>query len=232
MDNINMNKCLDNVNNEKKVKPKCKKITKEKKYFIPFQQDKLYWIFYYMKYGYLEYNLVGSNSYSIEVDNKIELTDKIKKNKNIFKDYKLQKINDSINELLCNSEITFKTFLIICILNNISFIFIVDKMYYNLLFDDADKMYLIHLNNGIYGCEKIDVQNIEVYKKNKFELKYYEKAIYSLNTYNMEQITDICNQLNISLLNNEEKKRKKEDLYNSILEKVNIFYNTKLINRD
>ena len=53
-----------------------------------------------MKYGYLEYNLVGSNSYSIEVENKIKLTDEIKKNKKFFKDYKLQKINDSINEFI------------------------------------------------------------------------------------------------------------------------------------
>ena len=232
MDNVNMIKCLDNVNTEKKIKSKPKRKIKENKYFIPFQEDKLFWIFYYMKYGYLEYNLVGSNSYSTEVENKIKLTDEIKKNKNIFKEYKLQKINDSINELLCNSEITFKTFLILCILNNISFIYSVNKIYFNLQFDDAEEMYLIHLNNGFYGCEKIDVKNVEIYKTNRFEIKYYEKAIYSSNTYNMEQIIDICNQLDVSLLNNEGKKRKKEDLYNNILEKISIFYNTKLINRD
>ena len=67
MNNVNMNKSLDNLYIEaKEINKKKRKITTVDKYFIPYQKDNLFWIFYYMKYGYLEYNLIGSNSYSIE----------------------------------------------------------------------------------------------------------------------------------------------------------------------
>ena len=92
---------------------------KNKNFFIPYQEDKLFWIYYYIKHGYIEYNYVSSNSYSVEYESKINLIDKIKNNKSIFKDYKLKKIGDNISELMCNKEISFKTFLLICIVEKI-----------------------------------------------------------------------------------------------------------------
>ena len=226
MNNVNMNKSLDNLYIEaKEINKKKRKITTVDKYFIPYQKDNLFWIFYYMKYGYLEYNLIGSNSYSIESEKKFELIEEIKNNKKIFKDYKLQKINDNIANLSCEHETDFKTFIIICIINNISFIYSRKKIFYSLIFEDAEDIYLIHNNNTSYGCEKVNKNNIEEYKKNKFEIKYYEKPLYSVNNYTLNQIIDMCNMLDIPL-DNTNKKMKKNELYLLIEIEIAQFYNS------
>ena len=228
MNNENMNKCLDLLYRQTNPIINKKRNVVNNKYFVPYQKDSLFWIYYYMKYGYLEYNLVGSNSYSIETEYKFNLINVIKNNKNVFKDYKLQKINDCIANLSCEGETNFKTFIVLCIVNNISFIYSVKKIYYSLIFDDTEDIFLIHYNNGIYGCEKINNKNIEEYKKNKFEIKYFERPIYSINNYTIDQLKEISNTLDIDIESNN-KKIKKNELYNLIQCSIAKFYDSIIV---
>ncbi len=225
MNNENMSRCLDNLYIKKNVlNKKEKKSNFVCKYFIPYQKDNLFWMFYYMKYGYLEYNLIGSNSYTTETEYKYKLIEEIKNNKKIFKDYRLQKINDCIANLSCEHETSFKTFLLLCIINNISFIYSKKKIFYSLIFEEAEEIYLLHYNNTVYGCEKTNKNYIEEYKKNKFEITYYEKPIYSINNYTLNQLIEMCNILDIPL-DNKGKKMKKNELYNLLESEIAQFYN-------
>jgi hypothetical protein len=192
--------------------------------FIPYQNDKLFWIFYYISKGYVEYNMVGSKSYSIEIEEKIKLVDVIKSNKVIFKEYKLNKINDNINELLSTSEISFKTFEILCIIFKLSFVIIKDNMYHKILFDDTSDVYIIHIVNNIYGCERINVNELSNYETNRYEIKNYDKPITSVASFKVDELMKVAEMLGISSKDESDKKLNKQELYLLVATKVNNFF--------
>ncbi len=222
----NLSRFTNNIKYIKK-KPNNKKYIKEKlniSIFIPYQNDKLFWIYYYIIEGYVSYNMVGSSSYSIEINKKIELTNSLKENKSIFKDYKLKKINDSINELLSNSEISFKTFELLCIINKISFIIIKNNLYHKIIFDDNDDVYIIHIVNNMYGCEKILKESLKNYEINRYEIINYDKPILSIGNYKLDELLNIANLIGVSNYNESDKKLTKQELYYNIVSKINTFF--------
>ena len=212
---------------EVKPIPKVKQYKNDKvsqSVFIPYQNDKLFWIYYFTRYGYVDYNMVGSKSYTIEMDLKVALVDKIKNSKPIFKDYKLKKIDEVSSSLLSTPEIDFKTFEILCILYKINFIFIKDNMYHKIISEDTEDIYIIHYVNGMYGCEKIHTSELENYEKNRYRVEYYEKPIGAVGSFKSDELVDIANQLDISLTDDNNKKLKKNELYNYIAIKLNSFF--------
>jgi len=188
--------------------------------FIPYQEDKLFWIFFFIDKGYVEYNMVGSNSYSTEMDTKILLVSELKQNKSIFKDYKLKKITDSVNELLSSSEISFKTFELICIIKHISIIIIKDNMYHKILFDDSNEVYIIHVVNSMYGCEKINMDDVKNYEMNRYHIENYDKPIKCAGSFKVDELRDLAKTLNVEI----DDKMKKQDLYQLVASKVNSFF--------
>lgn len=212
---------------EVKPLPKVKEYKNDKvsqSVFIPYQNDKLFWIYYFIRYGYVEYNMVGSKSYSTEMDHKVLLVDKIKKSKAVLKDYKLKRIDEVSSSLLSMPEINFKTFEILCILYKFNFIFIKENMYHKVISDDAENIYIIHMVNGLYGCERIHTNELENYEKNRYHVEYYEKPIASVGSFKSDELVDIANQLDISLTDDNNKKLKKNELYNYIAIKLNNFF--------
>lgn len=213
-------------NDSKKIISKTTKTrdNKSPNIFIPYQNDKLFWVYYYILQGYIEYNLIGSNSFTKEMDLKLELSSSIKQNKHLFKEYKLKRIGDNENELICEKEISFKTFILICIIKRINILYIVENMYYKLIFEDTNDLYLIHNLNHNYGCEKISLSNLPLYQKNRYEIEFYEKPILCMTHYKMEDLTEIAQILKLDLCDENDKRLKKNDLYQSIITKFNIFY--------
>lgn len=210
-----------------KVVPKVKEYKSEtvaKSVFIPYQDDKLFWIFYYINSGYVEYNMVGSNSYSVEIAEKIKLVDVMKSKKSIFKEFKLRKINDNINELLSNAFISFKTFELLCIIYNISFVIIKNNMFHKIISDDASEVYIIHIINGLYGCEKINMDELKNYEMNRFEIANYDKPILSVGSFKVDELIDIAKMLDVPFDDIHGKKLNKRDLYLSIASKINNFF--------
>jgi hypothetical protein len=206
---------------EKKV---FKTETANKSIFIPYQEDKLFWIYYFVKYGYVEYNMVGSNSYSIETSEKLRLISEIKAHKAIFKEYKLNKISDSANEILSSPVISFKSFELICIANKISFVMIKHNMYHKIIFDDAEDIYIIHIVNSMYGCEKIKLEDLKNYEINRYKIDNYDKPIACAGSFKINELVDIANNLNVELNDERGKKLSKQSLYNFVYSKINNFF--------
>lgn len=222
--NHNLNYFFNNDNKKIISKTTKKSENKSPNIFIPYQNDKLFWIFYYIQNGYIEYNLIGSNSFTKEMDMKLNLSTIIKKNKSIFKEYKFKRIGDNENEIICEKEISFKTFILLCIIHKINIMYIVDNMYYKIIFEDNDELYLIHNLNNNYGCEKIPLFNLPLYEKNRYHIEFYDKPLLCMTHYKMEDLTELANILKLDLCDENNKKLKKNDLYDNINNKFNIFY--------
>ena len=96
--NQNIHKLISSEYFEKKIEKKNKKIIKvEKKkmdnFFIPEQQDGLFWCWFIFIYGFSEYEILKKNNFVIEKQYKIKFIDKVRKNKKKLKEMKV-KISD------------------------------------------------------------------------------------------------------------------------------------------
>ena len=159
------------------------------------------------------------------MEEKYKLIQLLKENKHIFKEFKLKKIEDSVNELLSTSEISFKTFELLCISNKINFIIIKENMFHKIIFNEVENTYIIHIVNNIYGCEKISYQDLGKYEINRYFIENYDKPIISIGNFKVDDLINIANILNISLYDENNKKLNKEKLYSNIYFKIMSFFN-------
>lgn len=188
-----------------------------KRYFIPSYNDKLFWIFYILVNGFENYELIGSNYYQVERDTKFELMNKIKENKQILKENKFKKIKEMSDDLINLKEITIKIFHALCIIHNLSFIYIEKHIYFEYKTETNEMpSNLIFKTNDIYGYEdNFNVDVINNYKEVKLETDDYGKALKSSNTYKMEDVLLLAKKFNLDLFI-DNKKKTKNDLYNEL----------------
>ena len=188
-----------------------------KRHFISGYDDKLFWIFYILENGFEKYELIGSNHYQIERDAKFKLIDKIKEKKQILKEHKFKKIKEMCDDLINLKEITIKIFHALCIIHNISFIYIENNIFYEYKTETNElPENLIFKINEIFGYEKnCNIDIINNYKEVKMETSDYEKPLKSSNTYKMDDIALMAKKFNINMLDGN-KKKTKNDLYNEL----------------
>ncbi len=203
------------IKKEEKEKEKEKCITN---YFTIDKNDSLFWTFFYIFNGEFEYMSIH-NEFSTEKLMKIDLLEKIRKNKDILKKYKV-KSNYIEDQLLNSNTIDVTTFCILCILNNISFILHNKYFYWSHICNEE----IFIINNIKKKCKIFtgnDTNNeIECIKKNRIEVSNINKLIKSMSSYKMAELKDICEKLNINMFKNTGKKKKKQEIYQELCELI------------
>ena len=214
--NLNLNKTKSKIVNEDI------KIKNNNKYFIPKQNDTLFWCFYIIKFGDIKYELEDKNILN-EKKIKIDYVEKIRKNKIILKKYKFDTLTNIENNLVNDKYINLSTFFSLCCIENISIILINEKkqFYYELMFDDGDKYDIIYdlVDIKKYGCLQ-DKSCIDTDFKDKFyKIENIDKPIKGLSSYKVEELINICKLLKINITdNNTNKIKNKKELYESIIQ--------------
>jgi hypothetical protein len=198
---------------------------KTNKFFFPKEKDTLFWCFYIMKHGLLNYQMINNRNIVFEKTNKIEYIEKIRKEKHILKNYKFASISNIENNLVNDFKIDTFSFLTLCVIENINVIFIKRKTYYELQMNDSNTVYIIKQNeNEKYGFEMIEKTNKNVYdnyKNNYYQIDNIDKPIKSITYYKVSDLIDICIKLCIEQTNTETGKQKpKKELYESIIQKL------------
>ena len=198
-----------------------------KKYFIPNYDDKLFWIFYVLLNGHEKYQLVTSNFYQVQQEEKMKWMTKIFENKQILKQHNFKKIKESCDDLINFKELTIRLFHMLCVVYNIPFLYIKGNICYEFKLDDNtdidndNETNIVHFINDIYCFEKVENNEIiENIIKIKQLVSDYEKPLKSLGSYKMEDLHIFATKFNISLMNGT-KKRTKKELYDILYE---IFY--------
>jgi len=120
-----------------------------------------------------------------------------------------------------------KTFLILCILEELSVLYIRKQTYYNLNFisseseSDSTKQHVIlchSLHKYTYELEKTK-EDIEAYKSGFYELDHIDKPVKAFSSYKLPELVEICNKLSIEIINGATlKKKTKQELYEAILQ--------------
>jgi len=193
--------------------------------FIPKQPDSLFWCFYIMKNGNLNYEMLNNKNTLLAKQIKIDMVDLIRKNKDIVKQYKFDTISNHESNLANDNNLNIKTFLTLCSIENINVIYLKKNTYYELLMNDSNVIYILHelecKSNyyNKYGFELSTEELLNNLRKNYFKLKSLVKPIQSISAYKVNELIEICNKLVIKINNDITSKQKsKKELYESIIQ--------------
>ena len=214
------NKTIDDTFT-KNIKNKTKIIKKDNNLpFFPYQHDQLFWCFYIIINGKEDYEFNKNNIFKIEKNFKINAVEKLRKIKDNLKVNKL-KLPVIENELVNESKIGLLTFKALCILYQINICYVFDRIYYKFYYNSDIKQVntVIKLNKkyGIY-------QNNTEFNKNLEDsyllLEDLSKPIKAISYYTIKELQTMNNKLLLSLLDDTGKKKSKQKLYETIINKI------------
>jgi hypothetical protein len=211
----------------KSVEPKIFSKPNTPEFFVSKQKDTLFWCFYIMKNGFEKYEELDTTGISIVTEKqlKIGFVEKLRKEKQLLKIYKFASLTHIENQLVNENKIDIKTFLTLCVLENLNIIYLKKKTYYELLMNDSNIIHVVNFNDyGKYGY-KLDSENeankdnIEKYRTTLFNIENIEKPVKALSAYKVNELVEYCSKLGISILNETtNKKKNKNELYESLIQ--------------
>jgi len=220
-------KFFDLFESKSKAKKEIKKIiTKIPSLSIPREQDSLFWCYYIIKNGDVKYEMLQNRNILLTKQLKIDLVSKIRENKPIIKTYKFDTITNLESNLANDNNISIKTFMTLCAIDNINIIFISKKTYFKLLTNDSGITYIIReidnsqlKYNKQYGYEIATEELLNEIHSNLYEVDSLDKPIKGISAYKVSDLLNIANKLAIEVINKENGKNKtKNELYESIIQ--------------
>ena len=216
---------------------------KYSKYNEPFKinnhknfADKLFWIFYKIINKLNDIDLEHINSFKIMKEFKINSVEKLKNQKNILKDFKIQKglVEDDLTN---NEKISFKTFHALCVLYLVNVLLIRDNNTYCVLCTNNDEKVinlqnykLLKISNVKLSAEfnNFDIELVDSFTEEELQkilnsqyvIENIEKPLKAFSNYKLDELVFIAQKLNINIYDEHAKKKKKQELYENILQKL------------
>jgi hypothetical protein len=191
-----------------------KKIEKTR-YITPKQKDQLFWCFYILYKGIDDYNLIEDKHFSIEKQMKIDFVEIIRENKQLLKRYKLRR--NEVEDILINENIIdIKVFFMFCIYYEIDIMFINRNFYYELDECFSDNLNIIRIVNGNY-CIDTQIENIDFYRNNYCKMDNISRYIKAMSGYKVDELQSMCLKLDINIMNENDKRKTKPEMYDNIL---------------
>lgn len=198
--------------------------------------DKLFWVFYKLLHNFTDSDLENINSFKTMKDFKIASVEKLRLQKNILKEFKIQKMVVE-DDLTNNEKISFKTFHALCVLYLLNVIVVRDNNTYCVLCTNSDESVINLKNYKLIQISNVklsdtfnnfDVQLISHYSEEQLQtlLKSYynieniEKPLKAFSSYSLSDLTSIASKLNITIYDEHGKKKKKQELYENILKQL------------
>jgi hypothetical protein len=207
-----------NNTNSKNKQPAKNVQTSNDRFFYPREKDSLFWCFYIMKNGLLNYQMIQHKNIVLEKNYKIEYIEKIRKEKHIIKNYKFASFTNIENNLVNDNKINISTFLTLCVVENINVMFIRRKTYYELFMNDSNDVYIVNLSeNDKYGFELIQKNACDKIRDSFFRIDNIDKPLKSITYYKVNELIEICKKLLIDFNKETGKNKSKSELYESII---------------
>jgi hypothetical protein len=231
---INNEECQKN-NDKSIVLDKSTMLDKSKQnniFYIPEQDDKLFWCFYILVHEFDKYESIKKASFKIEKDFKIKTIEELRKKKDLLKAYKMKR-NLIENELLNEKKITIKSLNLLALLHKINIVYISGRKFLLMNYSETEKIEdtsNIIIQKGkdyqIYSnfSDKPEVITINLSNiiKNYWQIEDINKYIKAISSYTVGELISISNKLEISIMTDANKKKTKKELYNEILIKLNL----------
>lgn len=197
--------------------------------FIPRQRDSLFWCFYIAKHGLDQFHMI--NNYFIqENDFKISTVELARKEKAYLKAFKV-KLGLFESQLVNEKQIGFSMMQALCILYKVNIILVRKRSYLDFCYFPENPVFIVEETKkpggGVfYSIEKNATLehydgNIKKIKEELWKQESIEKPLRAVSAYKVGELQEICNKLQLSIINMQGKNKTKPELYASILEELN-----------
>ena len=187
----------------------------------PVQNDKFFWCFYIINYGIDNYNYVHHKSFQIEQEIKISSIEAIRKITPQLKLYKIKGI-DIENELVNEKCISLLGFYALCIINDLSVIYVHNRTYFEININNTDVEYIIETDNSLNLKLHTDVgkDKINDIRNNYYKIENIKKPLRAISSYKLDDLKLICKKLLLQVTDANGKIKKKAELYENIVMKI------------
>lgn len=199
----------------------------------PHNKDKLFWCFFIILKGYEEYQMCGTNSFSVQNSIKIEVVEKLKTIKDKLKELKLKR-TELEDELVNKAFITVKGLTALCLIHNISITYIFGRKFCEINPQpDITKKHIIiqnHKKEDSLRLSDDDAEESAFLKQIHDEYWFIENIQKPLNApsaYSVKELQEICERLQIDTFTTanesqtqKQKPKTKKQLYEEILEQI------------
>ena len=192
--------------------------------YYPNQQDSLYWCYYIITNGDTKYEMLQNKNFLLAKQMKIELVEKIRKNKDIIKTYKFDTLTSIESNLANDNTINIKTFCSLCAIDNINIIYISKNTYFELFMNDSDGVYIVKevpaqsKYTFKYGFELVNKEAVNAMTINLYKIENINKPIKAESAYKVQDLIDICSKLGIEINTETGKKKTKKEMYELIIQ--------------
>jgi hypothetical protein len=205
---INTKLSKNNINNNNNV------LSKENIYKVK-HKDTLFWCFYILKYGISKYE-IDSDKYffTIEKEEKYKYISNIRTNKELLKKNGVKGLTDIENDLGFQSDISIKTFIVLCIIENINIFLVDNRKYYELIIQPNNNINIIQKDNNKKNIYFIDFDNndtkLENYRNNYLLINpFKDNKLKSISSYKLEELIELAKRLEIDILKDSDNKTKR-----------------------
>lgn len=213
--------------------------------FMPAQKDKLFWCFYIILHGFSDYEIHHTDYFITEKNFKISTIEKMRSMKPKLKELKI-KMAEIEDELLNQPQITMKSLEVLCLVYEVSLLYVSGRMYSELLYNQKDltkiKGIIItssSISNKEYSVRYMDQDTgtgtetgtetgtnadtssyMNTIRNSYWKIEHLQKPLKAPSAYAVKDLQEICKKLEIPLVNELGKNKTKQILYEEILSKL------------
>lgn len=211
-----INKKEINCKNDLKYVKEVKKI--ENPFFIPRQKDTLFWCFYILVNGIDKYENLNIINVVVEKTLKIEYVERLRLKKDLLKMHKCGALLHLENSLVNEQKIDMKTFIALCILENINVLYVKKNCYFELEMNSQSTVQIIHFfpEKHKFGLEENSFKAVE-YRNALYHITNVEKPIKAISSYKSEELVEIGEKLGLETKKTDGKTMLKKDIYEKII---------------
>ena len=197
-------------------------------FHVTRDKDKLFWAFYIILNGEDAYKYLKTK-FVTEKEIKIGAVEKMRKLPNVFKQHKLNKVRIE-NELSGDVPLTLEGFYGLCIIYNISAIFMKKNCYCELYgIGDSSATHIIEelaggLGVHVFKMKEASSNFVKQVRESKWKMENVLTPIKSISSYTHAELLEIYNKVTCivdGIAHFTEKKKTKQFLYDGICEFLN-----------
>lgn len=188
--------------------------TQEEKKLNHDINDPLFWIFYCILYGDIQYEF--NYSFQEEKTFKIKSIEELRKIKVSLKTYKL-KLNEIEDQLLNQKKISIQGLLGLALLYKKNILYIWDNKFFEFICSEESPIYIIKNNKNEKVSYEEDTTQVQYYKDTYLPIENINNCLKAITNYSKDELITISHKLKIMDIN---PKSTKAILYQKILEKI------------
>lgn len=202
-------------------------------FYVTRDKDKLFWAFYIMLHGEDAYKYLKTK-FVTEKEIKIGAVEKMRKLPNVFKQHKLNKVRIE-NELSGDIPLTLEGFYGLCVIYNISAIFMKKNCYCELYgVGDSSVTHIVEEVEGglgihVFKTKEASSEFVKHVRESKWKMENVLTPIKSISSYTHAELLEIYNKVTSMNINKEtagfsesfKEKKTKQFLYDRICECLN-----------